>query len=126
MPRTAEQRSLPGVLNEIADVIGVAGAISLAQKVGGTRIYIPGGITAQHWLVDAIGLGPAEKLCAKFSRSRIDIPLGPAGAMVALTRQRAETVRAMTDEGLSAPTIARRIGVSVRTVCRIRSKMRPR
>jgi hypothetical protein len=125
MPRTAEQRSLPGLLNEIADVIGVAGAISLAQKVGGTRIYIPGGITAQHWLADTIGHGPAEKLCAKFASCNIYIPLGPASATGAAARQRTETVRAMTDEGLSAPTIARRIGVSVRTVHHIRSK-RPR
>jgi hypothetical protein len=49
-------------------------------------------------------------------RCNIHIPSGPASATVAAARQRTDTVRAMTDDGLFARAIARRVGLSERMV----------
>ena len=110
--------------DEIAEVIGVAAAVSLAHRFGGTRVHIPTYFTNDHWLVDAIGRGPAEKLCAAFTRCNIDIPLGPADAAASRSRRRFEAVRTLTTEGLSAKAIAKRCGMTQRNVTRIRSLLR--
>lgn len=98
---------LPGVLGDIARASSVEAALSIAQKVGGTRVYFPGEPSPNHWLSQLVGHDAAkaigEELTGGFvGGARIDVPLGPAGHQ--------ETARAkvdrMIEEGASERDIA--------------------
>jgi hypothetical protein len=121
---------LPGVLQEIAEVVGEAAAIAIASRAGGTRIYIPATLTMDHWLVQAIGAGPAMKLCAHFGvderrGQRIDIPLHVGGTYSQVIRAIAERVHKLdANDTESARTIARKLGITDRSVHRHRARHR--
>lgn len=113
--------ALPPVLAEIAEVAGEPAAVLIAARVGGTRVYIPAKVSEDHWLVECVGREKAEKIAAHFvvdgrRGTRIDIPLGGAGAYPQLRRAIAKRVHELDREGGSARAIARAAGVTTRTV----------
>lgn len=118
---------LPGVLAEIAGLVGQGKALQLANEVGGTRVYIPSHASDKHWLVKAVGRDAADKICAHFSvdrkrGQRVEIPI-VAGSYKQLLRTIAATVDHMdADEKASSAKIARRAGVTQRTVHRHRAR----
>lgn len=120
---------LPALLQEIADVVGEAAALAIASRAGGTRIYLPAQASDDHWLVQAVGRAAADKLCHHFAvdgrGQRLDIPLHVGGTFRQLTRAIAEAVHKM-DDGTEASSqqIARRFGVTQRTVHRHRARHR--
>jgi hypothetical protein len=118
-------------LAEIASVIGRQATLSLAEAVGGTRVYIPALATDDHWLVKAIGRELANKLCDHFSVSsekdtrrgqRIEIPNAPAtGAFQKLRDEVRNHVGRLDQEGKSSRQIALEVGITQRAVHRFRS-----
>jgi hypothetical protein len=120
---------LPGVLQEIAELIGEAKALEIASRAGGTRIYFPATAGDKHWLVECIGRDAADKLCGHFAvggrrGQRIEIPLYVSGTYRQLVRAIAQRVHKLHDGGASATEIARKAGVTQRSVHRHRARHR--
>ncbi len=88
---------LPALLAEIAEVVGIEAALSIAEAKGGQAASIPSRLRDDHWLVKAIGRERAETLsehfCSGRSRAQLDIPLGPTGSYLGDRRRRAAVVR---------------------------------
>lgn len=106
---------------ELEAICGRAAAHKLLAAYGGTSVFIPGTLTDDHHpLVAIMGATAADALvagiCTGHGGMQISLPLGPYGVRA---RQR-ELLRAAVIVGGSATTIARRLGVSIRTVRRER------
>lgn len=72
-----ETRSWPIGLQRLAEVVGPAAAVRLAEAFGGTEDnYIPKKATVDHPFTVVIGLDRMEALCAVFGTQRIEIPRG--------------------------------------------------
>ncbi|MGL5166657.1 MAG: hypothetical protein ACRC9K_12295 [Afipia sp.] len=122
---------LPEVLAEIAGLIGEVAAISIAAHKGGTRVYFPAKVENGHWLVEAVGIDKAKKLCDHFAVDRkrgqhIEIPLYVGGTYRQMIRRIAERVHKLEADDASSSEIARKLGVTQRTVHRHRSRHRGR
>ncbi len=111
---------LPGVLAEIATVAGEPAAVLIAARVGGTRVFFPAKVSGDHWLVQCVGREKAEAICAHFTvdgrGTRIDVPLGQAGAFPQLRRAIAKRVHELDKAGKSSRDIAGTVGITTRTV----------
>lgn len=119
---------LPGVLAEIAEVVGDVAAIQIAAHKGGTLVYFPARITESHWLSVLIGFDKAKKLCQHFTDrrvgQRIDIPLFTNGTYKDMQRKIAKRIHDMDADDASSAKIARTLGITHRTVHRHRSRHR--
>lgn len=117
----SERVDLPGVLAEVAEVAGQAAALRLADARGGTeKTYVPRpeALTAEHWLVQALGWDDAKTVAARIGGGPVPIPLGPLSGL----RGRVRTaIRRALAEGRSAAEVARLVGVHQRTVRRHRT-----
>ena len=107
---------LPGILAEVAEVAGFPAALAFAARAGGTRVYIPAAVDADHWLVECLGRAAAEKLCARLGGGRYDVPVASHGAYARLRRSIARRVHEMDQAGKSAAEIARTTGITQRSV----------
>lgn len=112
--------TLPGILADIADIVGEDAALLVARAGGGRRVYIPkpAYLKEGHWLVDAVGMDKAHAIADAIGGGQVDLPQGPAGG-------RAQTQRAIAralDEGLSCTTIVRLTGVDDSTVWRHKAR----
>lgn len=121
---------LPGLLGEIAEVAGLAAALALAERVGGTRVTIPSRAGDDHWLVETVGREAADLICdhlrilapdgREAGARHVQIPLGPTGL---LANARVRLVKEL-EAGTSAREAARRVGMSERTAFRMRARLR--
>jgi len=66
--------TLPDSLQLIADIIGVPGALKVAERWGGVRLYIPMVPDEDHDLAKLIGIESASRLCEAYAGERIEIP----------------------------------------------------
>lgn len=111
---TRPKRRLPGLLAEIADIVGEDAAIAIAEAKGGFRAHFPRKVSEDHWLVAAFGRDVADRLCKHFAVGEggvlLHVPLGPAG-FYGQARRRALRLRA---SGTSISNTARLVGVSTR------------
>jgi hypothetical protein len=115
---------LPGILSEIAAIIGEDSALLIAREKGGGRCTFPAVPGRDHWLSNLIGFDKATHLCKEFSigvadseRLRgiyVEVPLGPAASRA----EKHRTIDKLAREGKSQEAIARACGVSRRTVQR--------
>lgn len=124
---------LPELLAEIAEVAGLEAALALAAAKGGQRVYIPAYPRAGNWLVEAVGLKAAEKICEHFRTydpefvrhsahsTAVVVPMGPERSV--LKRAIRELHQGLA-EGLSVRDAARRAGVHERTGFRARKRMK--
>ena len=96
----------------IARFAGIQAALSLAQKYGGQRIYIPAAPPDDHELVRLLGRAAADTLADYYGPGSLDMPRGPKAGNGSLA---AESQR-LTAEGLSANQIAARLHLTRRTV----------
>jgi hypothetical protein len=116
--------ALPNVLQEIAGLVGVAGAIAIAERRGGTRVYFPTttGGSDTHWLVECVGQEGADRLCSHFAvdgrGQRVEIPLCSGGTF----RRLARAIHQLDQDGASSAEIVRQVGVTQRTVHRHRAR----
>ena len=65
-------------LGTLAEIIGLAEALRLVEKRGGTRIYIPEVADPDHWLADVIGTSSLANLVKHYARESIEIDRGCA------------------------------------------------
>lgn len=109
---------LPRKLAEVAELIGVQGAVKLANAYGGTELYIPANMSAEHPIAQAIGHGQALLLSETYGNDYIDVPLGHAW-------RRAVRNLAMVSarkRGESQSDVARQYGMTTRGVRMIERK----
>lgn len=107
----------------IVAAIGPETALRLAALYGGRTVYIPCHPTPDHWMVTAIGMEAASALCKLFqtgkSGARVLVPMGFAMRRADV----AEEITRLSDEGMSAPQIATKLGIHERSVYRHRSRI---
>ena len=65
---------LPASLQAIADIVGVPAALKVAERWGGTRLYIPEQPAEDHDLSILIGIEAARALGEAYAGERIEIP----------------------------------------------------
>jgi hypothetical protein len=114
----------PPILVELESTIGLAAALELVSKCGGTREYIPmpselsGRDPAASRLARFIGIEAAQKLAAMRGGDRIDVP-----RCAGLLRQRRdlEIVRRL-DAGETARSLAREFCLTERSIWTIASR----
>lgn len=112
---------LPAVLAELIEVVGADAAWALIRARGGTTVYLPSKVAGDHWLVQAVGMDAAEKICHHFSagKSGMHVPLPTAG----LRSPRATLVRAL-EAGASAAEAALAAGMTERSAYRHRARLK--
>lgn len=70
---------LPGILQEMADLIGLPATLKLAQHYGGVRLYVPKTLPEDHVLIDIVGEAAARKLVEQYGGLvHFDIPKAQA------------------------------------------------
>ena len=106
--------TLPGVLQEIAEVVGEEAAFAIAAARGGTQVYIPPVPPSDHCLCKLIGVELARLLADKLTMGikglRLELPLGPAS--------HAAQVRARVDAMIKAGASERDIALATRYTIR--------
>lgn len=114
----SESHRLPGVLAEIADLVGVEAALAVSEAVGGVRAYIPRQPGDGHWLTAAVGAERAAVIAEHFTTGRtgveLNFPVGPGGSYNRERRQRARRIAEMVEQGLQPTEIARQAGITRR------------
>jgi len=120
--------SLPGLLGNIADIVGPDVALEIARHRGGTRVSIPPRAEHGHWLVDLVGFATADRICRGLATLNAEgkmrgvvgevIPLGPASVLTRARRQARDAI----DQGMSASEAARAAGLHERTIYRMKAK----
>ncbi|WP_345935607.1 hypothetical protein [Tistrella arctica] len=103
---TLHPETLPGILADIAKIVGVDAALRLAEAHGGTRLYIPQDVQAGHELARVLGVQGAKLVCRS--------PLGGDTHAVpsAVPLIRAIRARRLRAEGWSHGRIARELGIT--------------
>lgn len=114
-PRELNTHLLPPQARHLVRVMGVGPALRLLEVRGGTRIIVPVRVSADHWLMDVVGL---EAFAALVDDSRglvIELPKYDA----VLRQWRHQQVHELSRH-LSDGEVARRTGYSRRHVINIR------
>lgn len=102
----------------MADVIGPAAAVRLANTFGGTEDnYIPKTARLDHPFVPVIGKERFQSLCEEFGGERLDIPRG------AFRRSKKAAILNAA-ETMPARELALRVGATQRYVRSVRSMTR--
>lgn len=113
---TEQTNTWPVGLRRLAEVIGPAAAVRLADEFGGAeKVYIPKKARIDHDFTAIIGLDRMEALCAEFGGELIEIPRG-------VFRDLKKT-QIMDADG-SNREVALRLKVTQRYVRRVRSEVR--
>lgn len=113
---------LPELMVELAKVAGVEAAVTICDRYGGNRVYIPRHASDHHWLVHCVGRVAANAICEHFANpTGIELEL-PTGARLTRTQRRAKLEK-LIREGYSSSEITRRLGVTRRSVSRVKADM---
>lgn len=99
---------------ELQALIGEAALVRLAEAFGGTRLYIPTNMYADHDIAQAIGMEAACRLSERLAPDYIRVPLA--------REARARQYRA---EGKSNAQIARALGITETGVDKLFSRTGP-
>jgi Mor family transcriptional regulator len=104
-------------VDEIVRVIGLPATLALIERFGGTAVYLPhpSRVKPESPLAELLGMELACRLASEWPQCEIKIPL-------ALERLRRERNRAIRAERLTVREIARKYGLTMRTVERIRAQ----
>ncbi len=101
-----------GLSAELKGLLGDDGFVALAEAFGGTRLYVPHKVDADHEISRAVGLERALRLSRRFSPSELRVPLA--------REERAVHYRV---HGLSNRQIARKLGITETGVDKMFAKM---
>lgn len=122
MNRAMNRKSrLPAVLAELVDVAGPEAAWALIRVRGGTTVYLPREVGADHWLSQAVGVDAAAKICRHFSAGSSGMHLSLPTAGVRSPRQR--LVQELRN-GASAAQAALAAGMTERSAYRHRARLK--
>ncbi len=99
---------------ELETIIGEAAMVRLAEAFGGTRLYIPANIYADHDIAQAVGMEAATRLSERLAPDYVRVPLA--------RDLRARHYRA---EGKSNAQIARALGITESGVDKLFSRIGP-
>lgn len=116
---SSKQTYLPPILDQIAEAAGLPAAMALAKARGGRIVTIPQRAPGTK-LAAIVGLAAAEKIIEALGAGDLLIPFGPYGGAQA---RRLSVVEAI-EGGASVSQAARQSGVHMRTVKRVKRKMR--
>ena len=119
-PYDADGLHWPGILADIADAAGPLAAHRVAEARGGRMTYFPMSdrLTDDHGLVTACGWDAARAIARRVGGCKTEVPLGPLSGNRATVRR---AIRAALAEGVSGQEIARRVGVTGRTVRNVKN-----
>ncbi|MBF0454081.1 MAG: hypothetical protein HQL72_04590 [Magnetococcales bacterium] len=113
-----QESDLPASLVEIKEVVGLEGAIKLLDLCGGTRLFIPRNLKAQHRLANLLGLEAAQKMSAYFGGETLTI----VRASRAKKKVRNRTIILRYGEGERVPELARAFKLTERQIYSILSQ----
>jgi Mor family transcriptional regulator len=110
------QLLVDGLLGQLIELIGLGWTLRLCQDFGGTEVYFPKRINADHPIAKSVGLDVARAL-ADFAGQRnsggtLDVPRG----VVFNSQRRNSQILKDLENGLSKKEIARRYGLTTRWV----------
>lgn len=107
-----DESLLPGILRDIAALIGLPGMLALVEHYGGVRLYVPVRFDPDHALVKVLGHGAAAKLIEQYGGlDHFDVPR----AVRAIDAVRNAAIRAEYGE-LSQGQLARRYRLTERQI----------
>lgn len=119
---------LPGIAQEIADVIGRERALFLIGQLprSGSRkwrtcLYVPKRVSVDHPLVALIGWADANKLCREFG----GMILQPSNCSFLARDHRTREVRRMRADGMSLSAIADAVDLTERQIRNIIAETPP-
>jgi hypothetical protein len=109
------------LLIDIVALIGEDKANLLFYARGGEQVYIPAvpSLTADHWLVKAVGLEAASALSTAYQGLHLILPLSGKGLFSAIKKRANSAIQ----EGMSNNEIVRSTGLSIRTITRFRRRL---
>lgn len=107
-----EAELLPQSLAEVIDAVGMAPAMALVERAGGTRVYVPERIDGEHPLAQWMGLDAAQALVERFGTDTLDVPRCLAGMRMVRDRR----IRAERRAGASIRDLALRYRLTMRQV----------
>jgi hypothetical protein len=114
----AESGQLPASMVEIKEVVGLQGAIKLLSSYGGTRLFIPRRLKAQHKLANLLGLEAARKMSAYFGGETLTIVRGSQAKKAIRNRE----IIHRYDQGEKVPMLALAFELTERQIYTILSK----
>lgn len=103
----------------VRDRLGFEHALMLVERSGGTTVYVPK--RRSDALEQRIGADASRVLADLFPGRKVEIPSRNAMSQTMLARERLEAVSKSKE---SAPTLARRLGITERRVRQIRHDLR--
>jgi Mor family transcriptional regulator len=113
---------LTGILREIEEIAGRQAALTIADKFGGTRVYLPAHVQKEHWLTQCVGMAAAQKIARQLSSPHgltVTIPIGPNFQI-----ERDRKIASALNSGKSAQQLAKQLRVTMRTIHRWRAAAR--
>ncbi|WP_293766365.1 Mor transcription activator family protein [uncultured Aquitalea sp.] len=112
-----EERYLPTVLQEIANLIGLPATLVLVRTYGGRRMYVPKRFDPDHPIVKLLGHEAAAKLIEVYGGlEHFDLPKGEVAIKAARDRQ----IRLERAGGSTYATLALRFALTerqIRNIC---------
>lgn len=105
---------LPGVLADIARIAGFPAALAIAERWGGTRLYVPMAdkLESDHPLVEVVGIDAARAIAEYLGGDRPEI----AKADRYMTLRRNVLIRTERAQGYSQAALALRHHLSERQI----------
>lgn len=100
------QPEYQGLLGQLVELIGMGATLRLCHDFGGTEVYFPKRLSADHPIVASVGMDAAQKL-AEFagqpsSGGTLDVPRGLALTVALRNKQILEEVaRGATKKGIA-------------------------
>jgi hypothetical protein len=107
-------------LRIVANVSGEAAVERMIRELGGTRVYVPVNAQAHHVICSVLPVAAVRQITKEFGCGWVALPLSFTSSIAV----RRAAIRELNADGKSASTIARELGVSVRTVFRHRRAAR--
>lgn len=104
------------LIDDIGAAIGTTATLRLLALFGGTRLYVPETMTADHVIARALGLEAALRLSATFAREQLEL----SDAEDYLRLRRVRRVAGLLRAGAAARDVAELVGLSTKQVGRCR------
>ncbi|MBF0107597.1 MAG: DNA transposition protein [Magnetococcales bacterium] len=112
MPHPLFYARFPESLKEIREAIGLENTLKLVTNCGGTRIFVPKRISAQHRLANLLGLKAARQLSRRFGGESLTVVRGAP----ALRNLRNREIVAKYNNGVRVADLARSYALTERRI----------